>query len=287
MRTYKKNINGRQIQIADYPVAPEDSGDPREKETIIAIHGLTGTHKNMHYYAEALKGENRFIALDLRGRGNSSKMDPEPSIFNHAKDVIDLINELEIECPVLMGHSMGAFIAAIVASQLKSVKGLILLDGAAQMSSHQQDIVKPSLGRLNKEYMTKEYYVKEVKELYGRLGVAWTPALQEVVEYEIHQVDDHWKHKSAGEKILEDFESFYSFNPKEIMQNVLCKTLLVYAKGEIGPLPPLFLKKDYDVTRQHTPNLTMITSDCNHYTMVFEKRDEINKMIIDFLEEVK
>lgn len=240
----------------------------------------------MHYYAEALKGKHRFIAIDLRGRGNSASLDNEPSIFNHAKDILELIKELEIESPILLGHSMGAFISAIVASKLDCAKGLVLLDGAAEMSAHQRDIVKPSLGRLNKKYESKESYVEEVKELYSRLGVKWTPALQTVVEYELHEVDDYWQHKSAGEKILEDFESFYAFNPKEIMQNVPCKTLLVYAKSDIGPLPPLFLEKDYEITRKYTPNLTMITSDCNHYTMVFENRSDINRAIIDFLSEV-
>ena len=43
MDFYKVNINGKAIQVADYP---------GEKGPIVAIHGLTGTHKNMHYYAE-------------------------------------------------------------------------------------------------------------------------------------------------------------------------------------------------------------------------------------------
>lgn len=274
---YIKEINGRQFQIADYA---------GEKETIMAIHGLTGTHKNMHYYAEALKGEHRFIAVDLRGRGNSSGLSSEPSIFEHATDMIDLIAELNIENPVLMGHSMGAFISAIVASKLGSVKGLILLDGAAEMSNHQRAIVKPSLGRLADRFDTKKAYVKKVKALYNRLGVAWTPALQNIVEYEIHQVDNHWEHKSAGEKILEDFESFYLFDPKVVMSEIDCQTLLVYAKGDIGPFPPLFFESDYGLTKKHTRNISTVISDCNHYTMVFENREEITCVIKDFLEGV-
>ena len=78
----------------------------------------------MHYYAETLKGEYRFIAVDLKGRGNSSEADEETTFFKHAEDIIALINELEIENPILMGYSMGAFISAVVASQLDQVKGL-------------------------------------------------------------------------------------------------------------------------------------------------------------------
>src|SRR5436305_13189462 len=89
---YKKNINGNNLQVVDY------SG---EKGTIVMIHGLTGSHKYMHYYAEKLKGEYRVISVDLRGRGNSDSTDPEPSIFKHADDIIGLIKTLKIENPIL------------------------------------------------------------------------------------------------------------------------------------------------------------------------------------------
>jgi esterase len=277
MQLYVKEVNHRQFQIADYP---------GEKGTIIAIHGLTGTHKNMHYYAELLTGEYRVIALDLRGRGNSSETDEEPSIFKHAQDIIDLIAELNIENPILMGHSMGAFISSIVASKLKSVKGLILLDGAASMSEHQRGIVKPSLGRLSKEYASQEKYVEKIKGIYDRLGITWTHVLQEAVEYEVEQVGDHWENKSTEANILADFDSFYTYNPKETCEKITCPALLVYAKGDIGSLPPLFYLSDYDETKKHLKDLDVFISDSNHYTMVFENRDDINQAVGAFLEKL-
>lgn len=274
MNQYIKKIGSRRFQVADYP---------GEKGTIIAIHGLTGTHKNMHYYAEALKGDYRFIAIDLRGRGNSSETDKQTSIYKHAEDIMDLITEMKIKNPILIGHSMGAFISSIVASKLDSVKGLVLLDGAATMSDHQRDIVKPSLGRLSTKYDSKERYVEEIKRIYQRLGVKWTPILQGAVEYEIHQVGGKWESKSTEQKILDDFESFYSFDPKTVCSNIKCQTLLVYANGKIGTFPPLFFEDDYIATKKYTENIKTIISDCNHYTMVFENRNEINQEIKTFL----
>ncbi|MBD1381709.1 alpha/beta fold hydrolase [Metabacillus arenae] len=274
MQMYTKEMNDRHFKIADYP---------GKKGTIIAIHGLTGTHKNMHYYAAVLKSEYRFIAIDLRGRGDSSETDESTSIFKHAQDVIDLITELKVENPILIGHSMGAFIASIVASKLETVKGLVLLDGAARMSDHQRDIVKPSLGRLSKTYDSKENYVQEIKEIYHRLGVEWTSILQNIAEYEIQKVGDKWEHKSTEKNILEDFESFYFFHPESICSKIKCNTLLVYAKGSIGPFPPLFLEDAFDDTKKYTANIETIVSNCNHYTMVFENRAEINQAISTFL----
>ncbi|WP_088009370.1 alpha/beta fold hydrolase [Indiicoccus explosivorum] len=274
MDFYKVNVNGHDIQVADYP------GDG---ETIIAIHGLTGTHRNMHHYAQRYKGRFRVIAVDLRGRGNSSGLDAEPSIFKHAEDIIGLIGKFGIRQPILIGHSMGAFISAIVASRLQSVQAVILLDGAAQMSEHQQAIVKPSLARLSKQYRSKADYVDEIKTIYSGLGISWNETLQETVEYEVGQTGGHWENKSEEAGILADFDSFYQFVPKEICPDIRCPVLLVYAKGNIGPMPPLFYLDDYADTQKFTEDLTVTVSDSNHYTMVFEERQEIFGAIDAFL----
>jgi pimeloyl-ACP methyl ester carboxylesterase len=274
---YKVELEGRYFQIVDYP---------GEKGTIIALHGLTGTHKNMLHYAQNLQGDYRFIACDLRGRGDSSGMDDVPSIFSHAEDIEELISILGIKDPILLGHSMGAFISAIVASELPSVKGLVLLDGAARMSGRQHEIVRPSLGRLRKTYESKRAYVEELKQLYKRLGIKWTDAVQEIVEYEIHGTGNGWMHKSANENIEEDFASFDFFNPIEVMGKIACKTLLIQADGRIGSFPPFFTDIDYEETKKHTSKLTTFNSDSNHYTMVFEKRDDILDAIREFLDGV-
>ncbi|MDQ0429342.1 pimeloyl-ACP methyl ester carboxylesterase [Planomicrobium stackebrandtii] len=277
MEFYKVNVNGNEIQVADYP---------GEKGTIIAIHGLTGTHKNMHYYAEQFKADYRFISIDLRGRGNSAAADSDTSIFKHADDVLGLIEELKIVNPILLGYSMGAFISTIVASRLKSVEALILLDGAAKASEHQRGIVQPSLGRISREFTSKQHYTEEIQKIYANLGIQWNGVLQETAEYEVGPANGHWENKATESRIVTDFDSFYSFDPKEICQQIDCPVLLVYAEGNIGAMPPLFYLSDYDETQKHTKRIQTVVSDCNHYTMVFEKREEILQAVNSFLKEL-
>ncbi|WP_433957109.1 alpha/beta fold hydrolase [Cytobacillus horneckiae] len=277
MDFYQKNINGNTIQIADYPGT---------KGTIIAVHGLTGNHKQMHYYAESLKGDYRFVAIDIRGRGNSGACDEETSLFKHADDVIGLIKELNIENPILMGYSMGAFICAVVASRLDTVNALILLDGAAACTEQQRNIVQPSLGRLSKEYPTQNSYLDELETIYTRLGVTWNNHIRSVGEYEIHEKDGHWENKSEESSILADFNSFYSFVPKDVCAQIACPVLLVHASGHIGPMEPLFYAEAYGDTKTYTKNIETFTSTCNHYTMVFENREEINETIHAFLKKI-
>lgn len=277
MDLYKVNVNGNDIQVADYP---------GEKGPILAIHGLTGTHKNMHYYADKLKGDYRFIAVDLRGRGNSSETDADTSIFKHAEDMLGLIKELKLENPILLGYSMGAFISAIVASRLASVKALILLDGAAKTTEHQRSIIQPSLGRISRPFDSKEHYANEIKKLYAKLGIEWTDVLQDTAEYEVERANGHWEHKSDEPQIIADFNSFYAFEPEEIGNKINCPALLVYAEGGIGSMPPLFYLDDYKETQASVKGLETVVSNCNHYTMVFEQRDDIQKALDAFLEKL-
>lgn len=274
MELYPVQVNGNIIQVAD---------SPGEKGPIIAIHGLTGTHKNMHYYNETFGADYRVISVDLRGRGNSSEADADTSIFKHAEDILALLEKLKIDNPILLGFSMGAFISAIVASRLASVQALILLDGAAEASEHQQKIVKPSLGRISREFDSKEHYVEETKKIYAGLGIEWTDVLQDIAEYEVEEAHGHWENKSTESRILADFESFYSFKPSDIGSHIQCPVLLVYAEGAIGSMPPLFYLSDYKETQKAIPNIETVISSANHYQMVFEKREDILQPMSAFL----
>ncbi|AQQ54645.1 alpha/beta fold hydrolase [Planococcus lenghuensis] len=275
MESYQVNVDGNDIQVMDYP---GDGG------TIVMIHGLTGTHRNMHYYAERYKRHYRVVSLDLRGRGNSDPLDREPSIFKHAADIIGLLRVMQIENPILVGHSMGAFISALVASELDSVQAVVLLDGAAEMSEHQQEIVKPSLGRLSKEYGSKEQYVEEIRAIYAKLGISWNDTMQKTVEYEVEKIGDHWENKSDEAGILADFDSFYEFRPEQVCAGIDCPVLLVYAESGIGAMPPLFYLSDYDKTKDALKDLEIFISDSSHYTMVFEQREDIYRAMDKFLE---
>lgn len=274
METNVVNVNGGQLFYADYPGA---------QGTVVAVHGLTGNHKQMHYYAELLKGDYRFISVDLKGRGNSGPASEHTSIEQHTQDILALLEQLEIENPILMGYSMGAFIMANVACKRSDVKGVILLDGAATATDHQRNIIEPSLERISKLYENAQSYIEEIKGIYGRLGVEWTEHLESVGHYEIANVDGYWKNKSDEIKIRQDLESFFDYNPSQIFSKIQCPILLIHSEGNIGTNPALFLAEHYGETLQFAKNIHKVTSQSNHYTLVFSNRPEVNKAIVQFL----
>lgn len=86
-------------------------GDP-----VVILHGYTQRLDLVKDLADSLSGTHRVIALDLRGFGESTKL-ADPAQYGRAfgDDVIALLDQLQIPKAHLVGHSLGASIAADIA----------------------------------------------------------------------------------------------------------------------------------------------------------------------------
>lgn len=102
---------------------------PGSGPTVVGLPGLGSTGHVWTPLATAL-GDARVVAPDLRGRGGSSSAGGASGLRAHAADVAALLEELDLRDVVLVGHSMGAFLAPVVAQQAQGrVARLVLLDG--------------------------------------------------------------------------------------------------------------------------------------------------------------
>jgi pimeloyl-ACP methyl ester carboxylesterase len=118
----------QQFTAADVTLRYRDAGtgDP-----LVLIHGYGGTLETMGGIAAALPQQYRAVALDVRGFGRSSKF-AEASRFGHAMvdDVIRLMDHLKIARAHVIGHSMGALLAANVAARYPDrVSNTVLVAG--------------------------------------------------------------------------------------------------------------------------------------------------------------
>lgn len=97
-------------------------------ENLVLIHGLFGSLENLNMVAKPLSESYCVTSIDVRNHGDSfhkSSMD-YPSL---AQDVIDLLDHLDIESCLLLGHSMGGKIAIQVALEHPSrINKLIVAD---------------------------------------------------------------------------------------------------------------------------------------------------------------
>ncbi|KXS36894.1 MAG: alpha/beta hydrolase [Halomonadaceae bacterium T82-2] len=86
--------------------------------------------------AEAL--DIRLVALDFSGHGRSRHHPAgnDYAIWDYLHDVLDAMADLSLESAVLIGHSMGAGVAGLMAAALpEKVTRLVLLDGIGTLTT--------------------------------------------------------------------------------------------------------------------------------------------------------
>jgi len=102
---------------------------PGDGPPVLALHGLTSTSQAWSALAAALPA-TRVVAPDLPGRGGSAAAHAGTGLAGHATAVVALADELRLENVTLVGHSMGAFLAPLVARALGDrVRRIVLVDG--------------------------------------------------------------------------------------------------------------------------------------------------------------
>lgn len=103
--------------------------NPSGQKTIVAVHGLRGTHHGLQFIADALP-QYRFIIPDLPGFGESKPFKTAHNENNFAQWLDTFITELKLpEAPVLLGHSFGSIVASrFAAENPNKISKLILIN---------------------------------------------------------------------------------------------------------------------------------------------------------------
>jgi len=92
---------------------------------IILLHGWGQNIEMMKPLGDKLEKDYRITIVDLPGYGKSEEPKTEWTIYDYCDVIEELIKELKIKNPIVMGHSFGGRVAIIYASR-ESVKKLVL-----------------------------------------------------------------------------------------------------------------------------------------------------------------
>lgn len=96
--------------INSNPIYYMDEGD-RNATPIIFLHGFPFSHEMWRNQIELVSKEYRAIAYDIRGHGKSYIGEAQFTIEHHVDDLIGLMDYWMIEKAVVVGLSMGGYIA--------------------------------------------------------------------------------------------------------------------------------------------------------------------------------
>jgi len=278
-----RSVDGDGIKIN--LAVSEGTGKP-----ILCIHGITANCRCWDGMASVLAPSHHMVAMDLRGRGQSDKPSSGYSMAHHIGDIHSLLDSLEIEKTVLMGHSLGAFIALAFGAQLPDrVDRIILMDGAGKLSEEQFDkvfeAIKPALDRLGKIHPSYKDYIDTMKS--APYIHPWSDAIENYYRYELEEVSGGCVRTNIDPKhIQEESANVRKVEVEKLYPKINCQVLILRATQGLFGLDDLLLPEPVvEKMVRAIPRATRFDVEgTNHYGIVFQPHKERDQAILKFLE---
>lgn len=121
----------RRIALPHLSLAAQVWGDDT-RPPLLALHGWLDNAGSFAYLAPRLAARHQVIALDLPGHGHSGHLAAGASYHyvDHVQAVLAAADALRLDRYALLGHSLGAGIAALVAAaRPERIERLLLIEG--------------------------------------------------------------------------------------------------------------------------------------------------------------
>jgi pimeloyl-ACP methyl ester carboxylesterase len=135
--------DGLKLHYRDYP---GDAGKP----PLLCLHGLTRNARDWAAFGERYSPGHRVLAIDFRGRGGSDN-DPQPMRYNpltYARDVLQLLDSLDIPQAIFVGTSLGGLVTMTVAAMApQRIAATILNDVGPELSQEGLERIRTYVGK--------------------------------------------------------------------------------------------------------------------------------------------
>lgn len=189
----KKNIRDIEVNYIQY--GKEDGKD------IVLLHGWGQNIEMMMPLGDKLLNYHITI-LDFPGFGESDEPKTSLTIYDYVEILEELLSQLNINRPIVMGHSFGGRVAIVYASR-NSVEKLVLFGSPCVR---------------NKKRSIKECIFKTVKKI---------PGLNKVGEYAKKYVGSY-DYRKASPIMRETLVNVINEDLSEYAKKIKCPTLLIW-----------------------------------------------------------
>jgi lipase len=250
---------------------------PGRGKPVVALHGLTASYLNFIGVAEKLACRRPLLAFDLRGRGDSDKPEGPYGMVQHARDVAAAMRAMELGPSIVVGHSMGAFVATALAAQdPELVAGLVLIDGGyvpavlAGAGPGATSALAARIAQLRRTYPSREEYRKFWRMQPHFPAADWNRWVETFLDYEVGG-DSPVQPKALEAGVLADMAEVVQREAVvERLKSIRVPTILVRAERGFTPdQGPLFPDQLMDEIRTFAPHVEDYKfSGTTHYTIV-------------------
>jgi pimeloyl-ACP methyl ester carboxylesterase len=273
-------VDGGTLRVGEW--GPDDA-DNAAAPTVIAVHGITASHLAWAPIARACP-QVRLIAPDLRGRGRSAGLPGPFGMARHAADLEAVIEALELPSALLVGHSMGGFVAVVAAQVYPDrFSQLLLVDGGLPLAVPEgisrEDLLEATLGpaaaRLSMTFPDRRAYQEFWMRHPAFAGEQWSQAVVDYANYDLTGAAPTMRPSASLEAVKQDSLDLYGggvvlaalFELARLRKPVV---LLTAPRGLLNEAPGLYSPGEIERWSEELPAMTIReVSDVNHYTIVF------------------
>lgn len=214
------------------------------RQPAVLLHGLASNARIWELVAPYLQKHGmQVLAPDGRGHGLTDKPDGDYGFHTFHRDLAGFINALELERPLLVGHSWGASLALDYAARMpagpRAPAGIVLVDGGmiqldrepgATWESTLQRLTPPRLAGTPLEAFLER--LRENSPLWQqddhREQDAWLPLI--LANFDI-QEDETISPRLNFEHHMQIVRAMWEFKTYERYQHLRCPVLLVPARS--------------------------------------------------------
>ena len=244
---------------------------------VLAIHGITSSSRSWPFLAGAL--DQPVFAPDLRGRGRSNRLPGPAGIAQHAEDCAAVVGATGGVPLVVVGHSMGGFVATVLAARRPDlVRGLVLVDGGLPFPAADEEATLAGLRPIKQRLLTT--YTREGYRDWFRGHPAfardWTPETEEYADYDLPDAPGR---PSADADVVEsdqiDMVQGTAF--ADALDAPMPPRVFLHASRGFADDPPgLYPQPTVDEYAARWPDLDIRhVPDVNHYTIVLSRRGAV------------
>ncbi len=206
---------------------------PGREPAFLLLHGISANHRVFLALAPRL-APHRVVALDMRGRGRS-RQDGPTGLEQHGLDAEMVAGALGLHRPVLTGHSLGGYAAAVAAAGWRSspLSALALLDGGVWTpwdvpEALVRQALATSIARLDRTFASLEDYAAWWQS--APLALPDTPARRSQQARDLVGEPGAYRSATSAERFSADLRAIIRHPERnELLARVEAPTLVVRA----------------------------------------------------------
>ena len=261
----------RTIQFNGRPIHYRDEGRANE-HTLVLLHGFLQSQDVWSTYTLSYMRTLRVVAIDLPGFGFSATYGDTHTMEFMADAVKAVLDAAGVEQCVLVGHSMGGYVALAFAERYYyNLRGLGLLSSHALADSEEQ--------RHRREEGCRRASLNRAEYILGHISALFDPSKRRTLEQDVKDLQEQCLETRLDGIVAAQHGMAQRKDRVDVLRHFEMPTLFIYGKNDHGNDLDLCVSQAMEA--QHAEILLL--SNVGHMSFL-EERDYVRPRLMNFVE---